>query len=119
MRGPETCRAVLAAALLSGAVLASLPARADAIDGEWCFDDGRHMSIRGPAIVTPGGNSIQGDYDRHAFAYVVPENETDAGASVFMVLMNEDTIYLWLGTPEPPRDEKGVEVWRRCQDKMS
>jgi len=37
------------------------PARADAIDGEWCAGDGRHFSIRGPAITTPGGNAIQGD----------------------------------------------------------
>ncbi len=31
-------------------------ARADAIDGDWCQADGRHMTIRGPEITTPGGN---------------------------------------------------------------
>jgi len=29
------------------------PAIADAIDGDWCRTDGKRMSIRGPAIVTP------------------------------------------------------------------
>lgn len=117
MAGPR--RAAWSVLVVAGLVSLALPARADAIDGEWCFKDGRRMSIRGPDIVTPGGTRMQGDYDRHGFAYVVPTGESGAGAQVFMVLLNEDTVYLWLGTPVPPRDEKGVEVWHRCQDKTS
>ena len=35
----------------------SVPAHADAIDGDWCRADGKRMSIHGPAIVTPGGGT--------------------------------------------------------------
>jgi hypothetical protein len=47
---------------LTGAVSVVLfgfikPVFADAIDGDWCRADGKskRMTIRGPAIVTPGG----------------------------------------------------------------
>ena len=33
-------------------LLPAPPARADRIDGNWCYND-RHMSIDGPTIVTP------------------------------------------------------------------
>jgi hypothetical protein len=56
------------------------PARADAIDGDWCAKDGRHFFIQGPAITTPGGKAIQGNYRRHSFSYVVPPGETNAAS---------------------------------------
>jgi hypothetical protein len=31
---------------------------ADVIDGDWCRGDGKRMKIRGPEIVTPGGNRV-------------------------------------------------------------
>ena len=51
------------------------PAFADAIDGNWCHVDGRRFTIRGPAITTPAGNSLQGNYDRHYFSYPIPASE--------------------------------------------
>ena len=36
------------------------------------------MKIRGPEIVTPGGNLTRGDYTRHSFAYVIPAGEAGA-----------------------------------------
>ncbi len=33
---------------------------ADVIDGDWCRADGKRMKIRGPEIVTPGGNQTRG-----------------------------------------------------------
>jgi hypothetical protein len=56
------------AAASSCLCLAGSPAKADAIDGDWCFADGRHFSIRGPRITTPAGRETQGDYSRHAFS---------------------------------------------------
>jgi hypothetical protein len=29
------------------------PVRADATDGEWCSENGRHLSIQGSKIITP------------------------------------------------------------------
>lgn len=102
---------LLAAALL----LPAGTARADAIDGEWCFTDGRHFSINGPQIVTPMGKRLDGNYSRHAFSYVAPPGEAEAGATVAMTLVNENTVHL--------RTEAGsaapVQVWRRCTPRVS
>jgi hypothetical protein len=99
-------RSRLAAAIfLAGAGLA----HADSIDGRWCAEDGRRMDINGPAIVTPGGTAMSGDYDRHGFAFVIPPGEKEAGTPVRMRLRGETTIHLWKGTAggEP-------EIWKRC-----
>ena len=85
------------------------PARADAIDGEWCLGSS-HFAIDGPSILTPGGNRIQGNYSRHGFFYVVPANEPGAGGEIDMVLLNEETVRL-----TRKGQTSGPEIWRRCK----
>ena len=89
--------------------LASQVARADAIDGDWC-KDGQQFTIHGREIVMPSGNVTEGIYDRHAFAYVVPESEANSGAEITMSLRSEQELHLWIG----PRTAEG-DVWRRCE----
>lgn len=95
-------------------------ARADSIDGDWCYADGRKFSIDGPNFVTPGGNRIQGDYDYYAFAYQIPKPEAGAGLTVSMVFIDDDTLHVTLGKGAAGT-EKGVspggplEVWHRCR----
>ena len=98
------CIIAIAAALAS---LAATPAFADVIDGHWCFPDGRRMSIEGPAIVTPDGTATRGDYARHYFTYVAPPADRDAGQTISMVLMNEETVQLHVG-------DAPIETWHRC-----
>ncbi len=86
-------------------------ARADAIDGEWCFSDGRNFSINGPNITTPGGNKITGDYDRHGFAYVVPQGERDEGAAIVMNLIDDDTVHV----RDKAKPKNNPQVWQRCR----
>jgi len=81
---------------------------ADAIDGHWCAADGRVMTIEGPAILTPGGHQITGEYSRHAFSYVAPTGEQGAGATVAMILLNEETVRL------DPGNGAAYEIWHRC-----
>jgi hypothetical protein len=89
-------------------------ASADVIDGHWCSTDGKRISIQGPAIVTPAGSHIEGDYSRHFFSYVVPPSDPDAGQTVSMTLINEDTVRLRTGA-EPSYSSNGpVQVWHRC-----
>jgi hypothetical protein len=97
--------------------LAPGAALADAIDGNWCHPDGRRFSIRGPAITTPGGNSLQGNYDRHHFTYQVPSTEPRAGATVFMTLMGEYLVHLRVGADEASAGP--VEAWNRCGPSIS
>ena len=62
---------------LSVSFILSSIALADAIDGDWCDSNGKRMSIRGPTMVTPGGQQISGNYSRHYFSYVIPAGETE------------------------------------------
>src|SRR5258708_9051807 len=93
----------LATAALGLAVLLSAgDAWADVIDGDWCAtSDGRHMSIKGPEIVTPGGTRMQGNYTRHSFLYIVPPAEPGAGQTVSMILVNEETVNLRIAATTP------------------
>ena len=96
--------------LALGLLLLSIaqPARADAIDGDWCRE-GKHFRIEGPSITTEGGNSIAGNYDRHGFSYVVPDSEPGAGGRINMTLMSEELLALTRPTaPGAP------ETWKRC-----
>ena len=103
---------------LSGAVSVVLfglaqPALADAIDGDWCRSDGKRMTIRGPAIVTPGGQQTSGDYTRHYFSYVIPPGESGAGATVSIQLLSEYLAHARQGA------DGSVQEWRRCQPGVS
>jgi hypothetical protein len=93
---------------ICAAGLSSLTARADAIDGDWCAPDGRRLSILGPAIITPGGARITGNYSRHHFRYVAPKTEPGAGETVEMSLRSEEEVWVL------PRHDAPVEAWYRC-----
>ncbi len=102
-------RALLIAA---SAMFVAPAAWADAIDGAWCHDDLR-LTINGPAIVTPGGTKTGGDYSRHAFSYVVPAGELNAGRTITMRLLNEETMNLRAEADAP------WQSWRRCGPPVS
>ena len=90
-------------------LLAAGAAHADAIDGDWCRADGKRISIRGPEIVTPGGQRIQGLYARHYFEYVIPAGEAGANDKVFITLQNEQLAHARQGAADAP-----VQIWIRC-----
>ena len=102
-------------AIVAGLALAvwAGAARADRIDGTWCDGGGQRLSIDGPAIVTPAGHTIQGDYSRHWLSYVAPADEPNAGATMQMRLLNEETMQRRAG---PGAD---VETWHRCAPPVS
>jgi hypothetical protein len=109
----------LAASLLAAVLLAATAAHADVIDGNWCHADGRHMSIKGPEIVTPAGAHLAGDYTRHSFAYVVPTAEPGAGQTVSMILINEMTVHLTMPAEAAGAAPGPVQVWVRCAPRVS
>ncbi len=88
--------------LLTGSALA------DAIDGNWCNKVGKSLHIDGPAITTPGGAQITGNYDRHNFSYISPDGEDHAGKMISMSQQSEEhmTMQLPNGKTEP---------WSRCE----
>jgi hypothetical protein len=90
-------------------MLFDAPAKADVIDGDWCSEDGRHFSIQGPTIITPAGKQMSGQYTRHTFRYMAPTDEAGAGQEISMLLLNELTLNLRIGS------DSAVQIWRRCK----
>jgi hypothetical protein len=113
MRLPLT-RVTSAATALAG-MLAISPAAADAIDGNWCSPAGKTLSIRGPEVVTPGGNRISGDYDRHYFSYVIPDTEPGAGHTVRLTLLGETAVRIEADAARATP----AEIWNRCGPSVS
>ena len=90
----------------------SLPARADAIDGAWCSENGRRFAIEGSSVTTDRGMRLSGNYTRHTFAFTLPAEEADAGAAVDMVLQGEKQVRVTIGAA-------GAQTWRRCPPGIS
>lgn len=111
MSGPRITRK-LSIVLITLFAMTS-PARADAIDGNWCAKDGRHFTIRGATIITPKGTVMDGNYERHAFDYVIPASEPNAGQTAEMILINDDDLSLTTG-PEAG-ERSAAELWHRCK----
>src|SRR5205085_11833429 len=107
-----TRRKLIVATVLS--LAAPTTVLADAIDGEWCSTDGQRMTIRGDDITTPGGTRIKGNYDRHAFDYVVPAGEAGSGETVNILLRSEVLAVSRQGAANAP-----VKEWRRCANRTS
>jgi hypothetical protein len=100
--------AVATAALLA---ITTTPARADAIDGDWCMG-ADHMLIEGSSILTPGRNKIAGNYGRYRYTYIAPANEPGAGGEVKMVMIRgTETIHV----DRPGGVASKPEVWQRCK----
>ena len=97
--------------VIGSVMLLALPARADAIDGDWCMG-ADHMHIDGSTILTPGRNKIAGNYNRYRYSYVVPGSEPGAGGEVKMVMIRgTETVHV----DRPGGDPAKPEVWRRCK----
>ncbi len=104
-------RAGMAFSIATLGVLVSGPAIADRIDGKWCSPDGKHVEIQGPQITTPAGAKMAGQYGRHSFSYTAPSAEPESGSTIYMVLLNEETMEVRAGNPVA----KAI-VWKRCQN---
>lgn len=101
---------VLVTTFALSAAISAAPARADAIDGDWCHG-GSHMVIEGDNIVTPDRNKVRGVYRRYTFAYVVPAGEAGAGSELSLVMIRgQEVVHL-----TRPGQSGGPEVWRRCK----
>ena len=101
----KSARLLIAAAL----ILPASGALADRIDGDWCNPEGRHLSIKGNEIVTPGGVKMEGSYSRHAFSYVAPPAEPEAGSTVNLQLMGETRVFVQVAGA-------AGQTWKRCEN---
>lgn len=100
--------ALATAALLGLSCLLTTPARADRVDGEWCDAKGLRIVIRGDAITTPAGATVQGSNRRHVFSYDAPAGEALAGHVRFQQYDDD----LMRSTSE---ETQGEREWKRCR----
>lgn len=82
-------------------------AAADEISGDWCSPAGAHLRIEGDEIVTPGGQRTHGVYSRHAYRFIIPEGEADAGLEVFLQQLSEERVLVTF-------EGRETEEWQRC-----
>jgi hypothetical protein len=109
-----TRTATALAALLAGLAVGSGAALADALDGDWCAPDGRHLTIDGPRVITPAGKRLEGNYTRHRFDYRIPDAEPQAGLTLFMVQMNDTAAQVRIAADRAAAEQMPAQIWRRC-----
>jgi len=88
-------------------------AHADGLDGIWCSPDGQRITVDGLDVITPGGQRTTGVYGKFDFSYPVPENERDAGAVIWMALVDENTARMSTVSKEQ-REPPPHGLWKRC-----
>ena len=94
--------------VLAVVLLVPTKARADAIDGDWCDKGGRFTSVNGPKVLTPGGNNITAEYDRHHITYTAPSGEKEAGRKIDMTVLDDENAERRVG-------DGPLKPWHRCQ----
>lgn len=92
----------------------TISAMADQIDGTWCSPSGQTLSIDGTNVVTPGGNSVVAQYDRHHIVYQIPDGEKGAGNRFAADQLNDEQIRVTISNESVP--ETGTpEIWTPCK----
>ena len=96
------------------AALALVPAHAlaDRIDGDWCDPSGAHLKIDGPQIQLGANPPIMGKYSRHAFSYIAPAGDVEAGKEILFLQRSEEEMRR---VREPNAMPEHEDIWRRCQ----
>ena len=94
-------------------IAAAAAAAAGGLDGIWCSPDGRRITVDGLDVITPGGQRTTGVYRQYVFSYAVPENERDAGAVIWMALVDENTARVSTVSKEQ-REPPPHGLWQRC-----
>ena len=95
-------------------VATTTTAWADQIDGTWCSLAGKSMTINGPEVTTPAGNTVTGQYTRHTIVYDIPEGEPEAGGRVWANQLNDHNISVTV-TKGQVRENGVTENWTRCE----
>lgn len=96
------------------ATLSLLPslALADAIDGDWCHNDGSHLRIDGSSITVGTAPGIMGKYARHTFSYTAPPGDPEAGAEIVFRLRSETEMRR---VRDPAAMPEHDDLWQRCE----
>lgn len=95
------------------AVFSGSGAHADAIDGDWCNQDGSQIFIDGNSIRLTDGTVVQGIYSRHKFSYVAPPGDFEAGREILFVQRSEEEMRR---VRDPQAMPEHADIWQRCRN---
>lgn len=88
-------------------------AKADAIDGDWCNQDGSNIFIEGPSIRLSDGTVVMGNNTRHAFSYVAPQGDFEAGREIYFRQRSEEEMRR---VRDPQAMPEHADIWQRCRN---
>jgi hypothetical protein len=94
-------------------VLSTSLAHADAIDGDWCNQDGSQIFIDGNSIRLTDGTVVTGVYTRHKFSYVAPPGDFEAGREILFVQRSEEEMRR---VRDPQAMPEHADIWQRCRN---
>jgi hypothetical protein len=92
----------------------TIHALADRIDGAWCSPSGESMTIEGSQAITPGRKSVTGNYTRHHFDYVIPQEEKDAGEIISADQIDDKNIQVRVLRGPDQKTSEPDKIWQRC-----
>ena len=92
----------------------SLGAHADQINGNWCASNGQTISIDGSQVITPFGNKVSANHDRHHIDYQIPAGEPNAGDQFTANQLSDDEIRVKIVGDKGPIQGKS-EIWTPCK----
>lgn len=90
------------------------PVFADQINGNWCSPSGQTLSINGADVVTPAGNHVSANHDRHHIDYQIPAGEPNAGDQFSADQLSDDEISVKISGGNPPV-AGASEIWTPCK----
>jgi hypothetical protein len=88
-------------------------AHADAIDGDWCNQDGSQILIDGNSIRLTDGTVVSGNYTRHKFSYIAPPGDLEAGKEILFVQRSEEEMRRVRDLQAMPEH---ADIWQRCRN---
>ena len=102
----------LCCALVLAVVSAGI-AHADAIDGDWCNQDGSQILIDGNSIRLTDGTVVTGVYTRHKFSYIAPAGDAEAGKEILFAQRSEEEMRR---VRDPQAMPEHADIWQRCRN---
>ena len=90
------------------------PVFADQINGNWCSPSGQTLSINGADVITPAGNHVSANHDRHHIDYLIPAGEPNAGKQFSADQLSDEEISVKIVNGKAPAESKS-EIWTPCK----
>lgn len=94
-------------------ILSTRMVHADAIDGDWCNQDGSQIFIEGNSIRLTDGTVVSGIYTRHQFSYVAPPGDFEAGKEILFIQRSEEEMRR---VRDPQAMPEHADIWQRCRN---